>query len=188
MTKTLQPNSEQSKLIFDIKVATVADIPSIEKVRYKVWRSNYPQLAPDYLSVDDVDKIFADQSAGIAEGKQGVSDPDFDIRVARYENDIVGFSMARKSSESEGEVLSLYVLDEYQGNGIGKALTKSTLNWLEPQTRVIKLAVVEGNDRAIGLYSQLGFKITRKFPVEAPTPPKKYIPHVEMVREAGLLQ
>lgn len=188
MSEVVKSGAEQGKLNFEVSPATKEDIPTVEQVRYKVWRSSYPALAPDHLTAEDVDRVFADPTSAIARGEQAIDDPDRDIRVARSDGRIIGFSVAGKYGDTEGVLKSLYVLDEYQGNGIGRELLRSALQWLEPAKRQISLEVVEGNEGAISLYGSFGFRITRKFPQETPEPPLKWIPHLEMVREAGELE
>lgn len=179
------PNNEPAA--FNIARATAEDILMVEEVRYKVWRTAYPAVAPDYISVEDVDEIFADQTEAIAQGRNALKDPLRNIYVVKDEDKVVGFSIAVKDSEHEGRLRSIYLLEEFQGKGIGKELLRETLEWLEPEKRDIRLEVVETNQHAISLYSKFGFVVARKFPPEIPEPPLKYIPHLEMIREAGVM-
>lgn len=188
MGEVVRSGAEQEGLLFDVGPATKADIPAVEDVRYRVWRSTYPVLAEGYLTVEDVDNVFADPGPALERGERAIDDPNRDIRVARSEGKIIGFSVAGKYGETEGMLKSLYVLDEYQGNGVGRELLRSALEWLEPTKRQISLEVVEGNAPAINLYSAFGFRVTRKFPQDTPDPPLKWIPHLEMIREPGELK
>lgn len=182
-------NSNIERLEFNLGIARTEDIPEIESIRHKVWKSTYPFLAPDYITVEDVDKAFSPnmREKSIKRGEEATKDPSCRIGVARVDGAIAGFSIARKYSDSEAELLSLYVLDEFQGNGIGKSLLHDALTWAEPEKRRIKLYVVEGNETAIGLYNSFGFDVLRKMPPEVPEPPLKYIPHLEMIRKPGEL-
>ncbi|MEX2442497.1 MAG: GNAT family N-acetyltransferase [Alkalispirochaeta sp.] len=57
-----------------------------------------------------------------------------------------------------GELDSMYVEEEWRGQGIGRELTSSILNWLDGSgiTNII-IAVAAGNEEAIEFYGRLGF-------------------------------
>lgn len=58
------------------------------------------------------------------------------------------------------EIVALYVLKEYQGYGIGKALLNAVQNELTEEN--IILFVLKGNENAIGFYEHVGFSFTGK--------------------------
>ena len=62
------------------------------------------------------------------------------------------------SVPDSGEVTALYVLKEYQGLGLGRLLMERCLACL-PRPRAA-LMVLKGNDRAIGFYGHMGFRLT----------------------------
>ena len=72
---------------------------------------------------------------------------------------VVGFSMGDRSN---GEVLVVAVLPEYEGNGIGKALLSQVQNWLySAGYREIWLCSNrDPNLRAYGFYRKLGWQAT----------------------------
>ena len=57
-----------------------------------------------------------------------------------------------------GEVCALYLLQEYQGLGLGKLLLESCLAHLH-RSRVV-LFVLKSNEKAIGFYQHMGFSMT----------------------------
>lgn len=85
--------------------------------------------------------------------------------VAIVDEKIVGFSCYmeeaenRASKKPSSEIMALYVLKEYQKQGIGYALLQAVLKRLTPKTVI--LFVLEGNDRAIEFYQKAGFVFTR---------------------------
>lgn len=60
--------------------------------------------------------------------------------------------------EGSGEVISLYLLPEYTGRGIGRALLEAALGELETMGfDEVFLWVLEGNARARAFYERVGF-------------------------------
>lgn len=74
--------------------------------------------------------------------------------VAEIGGRIVGFGTWKDS----GEVYGLYVLQEFQGCGIGRMLLEALLEQLSPRPH-IWLMVLDGNDHAIGFYEHMGFRL-----------------------------
>ena len=74
--------------------------------------------------------------------------------VAELDGKIVGFG----TWKDPGEVYGLYVLNAYQGFGIGRKLLEAMLPRLSDAPQ-IWLMVLDGNDRAIGFYEHMGFRL-----------------------------
>lgn len=110
------------------------------------------------------------------------------VLLDRAQNDrVAGFACylhrAREfvSVPDASEVTALYLLREYQGQGLGRLLLENTLARLPgPRTA---LFVLEGNDRAVGFYERMGFRLTGHALHE--TINGGEITELEMVREEG---
>ena len=74
--------------------------------------------------------------------------------VAELDGKIVGFGCW----DPKGEIPALYVLRDAQGYGIGRKLLGAMLTRLSNLEQV-RLEVLEGNDRAIGFYKHMGFRM-----------------------------
>ncbi|MFT3681215.1 MAG: GNAT family N-acetyltransferase [Ferruginibacter sp.] len=62
--------------------------------------------------------------------------------------------------------LTILVSPQHQGSGLGKLIFSHLLSYIEhnrPDILRVELAAKESNQRAIGLYQQLGFKIEGRF-------------------------
>lgn len=71
----------------------------------------------------------------------------------------VGFGAYRDETLPEhGEVFSIYVLKEYQGQGVGYELMNAALGRLADDPK-IAVWVLEGNDKAIRFYERYGFRL-----------------------------
>jgi len=82
--------------------------------------------------------------------------------VALYDGVIVGslsFSGSRLLKFRHSGEFGMSVLHEYWGKGVGSRLLQTMIRWCrDVGIRKINLQVVEGNDRAIGLYKKFGFQ------------------------------
>jgi len=75
-----------------------------------------------------------------------------------------GFSETRRFSlVKKGHIVSVAVLPEYRGAGIGNALAREALRAISKhKAEECFLEVRVTNDSAVNLYKKLGFSITRK--------------------------
>ena len=90
--------------------------------------------------------------------------------VAEYKNKIIGYIMCKiefgfsnfrkLGFVKKGHVVSVAVLEEHRGKGIGKALVIEGINGVASRkSEEIYLEVRVGNDQAVKLYENLGFII-----------------------------
>ncbi len=82
--------------------------------------------------------------------------------VAEIEGLVVGSIVFRSQTtkrQSHIGTISMSIDKEYRGIGIGKALLKSLLDWVEksPVIEKVCLGVFSTNDRAVSLYKSMGF-------------------------------
>lgn len=76
---------------------------------------------------------------------------------------VVGFLQQARdfvTNRESGEIVALYVLKEYQKNGIGKALLNEALNDIGEKN--VTLFMLKGNDNAASFYRKMGFCFTGK--------------------------
>lgn len=78
--------------------------------------------------------------------------------VAEVEDKIVGFILLRKKDDI-GYLDQLFILNEYQGKGIGSKLMSEALPFLNDK-KFVQLNVLKENSNAIRLYEKFGFKLT----------------------------
>ena len=78
----------------------------------------------------------------------------FDPGSGRY----VGYCASSISPDQEGEIESVYVEEAYRSQGIGTALMKRALAWLDANgTARIRVSVADGNEAAFPFYQKFGF-------------------------------
>jgi ribosomal protein S18 acetylase RimI-like enzyme len=91
------------------------------------------------------------------------------LLVAESKNIPVGFAYASvfrghpfEATELAGAINGVYVLPECRGKGIGKKLIVECLTKMQTEgVSSVRLTVLSGNETAVRLYEELGFKVFR---------------------------
>ena len=141
-----------------IRRARAGDAPGIAAVHVATWRSAYPGVLPDdFLAGLSVTRLTAQYDRSI---RMGLS-----IQVAVNHGpdgpSILGFTSARRNRNSrlgEGEVETLYVLDDWQNQGLGGLLLRASAKHLAALgCRSVYAWVLRDNPAAF-FYARLGGK------------------------------
>ena len=132
------------------KMETDDEIRGKGYVHYKAWQQAYTGLVDQSC----LDKMSVEKCVEIA-----YKWPD-NLLVAKDGECVVGFvgygDCRNDDMKDAGEVFAIYVLAEYYGKGVGRALMDAALDLL-PQDRVA-VWVLQGNKRAIRFYEKCGFR------------------------------
>ena len=141
-----------------IRKATAADSRGIARVHVDSWRSSYAGVVPSEvlsgLSYDDRQTMWD----GILDSQT----EDKHCYVAETSDDrIVGFACGGPVSEGcgtyEGEIYSIYLLEDYQRSGLGRQLLLSAARRLKDDgIESMLLWVFEENHGARRFYESLG--------------------------------
>lgn len=104
-----------------IRKANLEDAKGIAKVHVDSWRTTYKHILPK----DFLQKLSYDQRTN--SWNQNLSEEDNTIFVAENsDGEIIGFGTCGKRETNHvnhsGDLTSIYLLEEYQGKGIGKQL------------------------------------------------------------------
>ncbi|HDI31833.1 MAG TPA: ribosomal-protein-alanine N-acetyltransferase [Thermofilum sp.] len=85
--------------------------------------------------------------------------------VAEVKGKIVGFIIGLREGWGWGHIISIAVHPEFRGKGIGKRLMEECIARLRNKgVKKIRLEVRVSNERAIGLYKKLGFRVENLLP------------------------
>lgn len=113
-----------------VRPARVADASAIGRIHVETWRDTYAGMLPD--------RVLVEMSSGMEGGQWSRVLNEGRDRVYVAESDgagIVGFGSCGKARAGalgfEGEVYTLYVLPDYQGQGIGRLLLEALFKQLQ---------------------------------------------------------
>lgn len=145
--------------MIEIRRAHAGDLPGIAAAHVATWRSTYAGVLPDeFLARLSAPQLLRQYDYAI---RMGVG-----VFVAVDANPltepgVLGFATARRSrnpSLAEGEVETLYVLDDWQNQGLGGRLLRAAGKHLAGQGCRSAYAWVLRENPAVYFYRRLGGK------------------------------
>jgi len=147
-----------------VSSAIPADAEAIAHVVSTTWLSTYPNEELGITKEDIEERVKNRQSPEelektrrrIVEGK-----PNQKAFVAKELETVVGFCSVIKEPEFN-QLKAIYILPEYQGQGVGQKLWAQTLEFFSDNKNKIIVQVATYNQQAIGFYKKLGFRETGK--------------------------
>lgn len=148
-----------------IRNAESSDAKEIARIKVDTWRSAYKGILPeDYLNKLDYEEQAQRFGTLISKGKDSF------VIVAELDSQIVAFAAAGKERTNEyyyeGEVYSIYVMEEHQKKGIGRQLISHAAKGLtEMGIDSMLVWALEGNPY-IGFYETLQGKYIEKMPFD----------------------
>lgn len=139
-----------------IRSATPADAAGIAAVHVASWLTTYRGIVPDaYLSTLSVEQRAEARARMLAAPRPGVVSV-----VAEADGEIIGFADAGPGRDDfpgyPGELYAIYVLQSYQGHGIGRRLVEVMASALLEQGRRGMYLWVLGANPARHFYAALG--------------------------------
>jgi len=107
--------------MLSIRAANVADVRAIAQVDVETWRATYAGVLPDRLLVG----LSERQRAGVW-SRFITRRPGDTVAAIDEQGNVLGFGSCGAQRETDlpysGEVFTLYVAPDYQGQGIGRQL------------------------------------------------------------------
>jgi len=142
-----------------IRLAEMSDIPSIQMVAHVAWEHTYREIMrPKTRS------LFLDEFYNYEALSKALAVRPGGVWVAAEENLVVGFVQVVPMLDGTGlEITKLYVLPNYQRQGVGKLLLSAALESY-PKTKWWAL-VERDDDKAVQFYRQQGFRKQRDLPL-----------------------
>ena len=146
---------------FRIRPATSADAASIAHIHVASWKTTYPGIVPqaalDALNEQDRRQLW----------QQQLETGNFPIFVAESDAGVFGFLAGgpiRKPIEDyDSELYALYLLQNHQRHGAGRALIQQLAQTLHENGRQTMLVWVLEANPAVGFYQHLGaMPVTRQ--------------------------
>jgi ribosomal protein S18 acetylase RimI-like enzyme len=153
-------------------------IPEDAGEMFFVQRQTWHESFIDYIDHEEIEGRFTDSPDRIEQIKEGIEDSkNRQYFIAKDDNKIVGFISLSKKSENE--IVSLYVLEQCQGQGIGSQLMQKGIKWFGEED--ISIHVVQKNKKLQSFYKKFGFNFIRVLPSSIS---KDFEPEVELKKEA----
>ncbi len=80
------------------------------------------------------------------------------VELAKAQDELVGYSISTIDDTGVGEIDSMFVVEASRNEGVGDALMRSALDWLDSNGVLSKvLTVAIGNERVYSFYERYGF-------------------------------
>jgi ribosomal protein S18 acetylase RimI-like enzyme len=126
----MEGTKQMDKGFIKIRKAVLTDAEGIAKVHVDSWKSTYKNIIPDEF----LQKLSYDRRTDL--WKRNLSKEGNYVFVAENnQGEIVGFADCGKREtnniSNSGDLTSIYLLEEYQGKGVGKQLLKQLFNQFE---------------------------------------------------------
>jgi L-amino acid N-acyltransferase YncA len=139
-----------------IRKAVLTDAKEIAKVHVDSWKTTYANIVPDEylnnLTYEKQEQLWINNI------------PNGDVYVAENnQGEIVGFASGGQERSGKypnynSELYAIYILKEYQRNGLGKLLLKPIIEELTQQNIFTMLVLVLEDNSSRHFYESLGAK------------------------------
>jgi ribosomal protein S18 acetylase RimI-like enzyme len=139
---------------FRIRIAGNDDAAAIARVQVESWKTTYADIVPGAflasMSVDAAAVRWREQFAGSAST----------VLVAEDESSIFGFigggKLRKPIADYDGEIYAIYLMQDRQRRGVGRALTTALANALRSEGLASMIVWVLRENPAVGFYRRLG--------------------------------
>lgn len=138
---------------FDIRKASIEDIPLIRELCFKVW----PQTYASILSQDKIDYMLEYMYSPASLQRQMNDGSQF---ILIYEDDDpVGFAAYLSKGHNIYKLDKIYILPSQQGKGTGKLVIDYVINEIKQKGATALQLQVHRQNKARGFYEKLGFVV-----------------------------
>ncbi len=185
--KNMNPENKEIKSEIKIIPASPEDAKGVAEVFYKTWLATYPNEEVG-ITVDDVEDRFKDAftEENLAKRADKIANPEegASFLVAKDGDKVIGLCRIA-ASENHNQLQAIYVLPEYQGQGVGNMLWEEAKKSFSSESKTI-VHVARYNKNAIAFYKKLGFQETGKEFIDEKFKLKSgaMIPETELIIEA----
>ncbi len=142
--------------MLSIRNATIADIPLIRELTFKVW----PQTYAAVISKEQIDFMLEMMYSEVSLKKQMNDGCQFII--VSDEDDPVGFAAYQETGSSIFKLHKIYVLTSQQGKGTGRFVINYIISNITKQGATALQLQVNRNNKAKNFYEKLGFTVIQE--------------------------
>ncbi len=175
MAETTQPAVRDRPVV---REARPADVPGIARVHVDTWRTTYRGIVPDdyldALSYEARERFWTralERLAAAGEaGATGNPHPGGLFVAEAPGGEVVGFASCGREATGDpqypGELYAIYVLDAWQGQGLGRRLARAVADRLAAAGLYSMLVWVLADNPMRRFYEALGDRLLREKKVE----------------------
>lgn len=121
-----------------IRKAVCADATGIATVHIKSWQSSYKNIVPDEILANlSLERRLQHWSQTLCASNPTVTNNEFVFVAENETGAVVGFASGGPERTSDalydGELYAIYLLENYQGQGLGKKLFRAVMRQLAAQ-------------------------------------------------------
>ena len=122
------------------------------------WEMETEEEEQQYLEVEQA--VFKDKADGLKRLREHKSNPNWSAIAAFHHGEIIGHLMVWKNEQSKGVIESVLVKPSWRKQGVARFLLTEGLMYLNALgLSTAELAVLVDNDRALQLYTSVGFEV-----------------------------
>jgi GNAT superfamily N-acetyltransferase len=147
-------------------MATVEDVPAIARVHVDSWRSTYKGIMPDDLLAN----LSYERREAMWRDILSKEDAPEGVFVAQDNGTVIGFSSCgperTQNAEYTGELYAIYLIQQYQGRGVGRELTRAAAQRLSEQGHQGMLVWVLEQNPSRRFYEALGGQFVERKTIE----------------------
>jgi ribosomal protein S18 acetylase RimI-like enzyme len=144
-----------------IKDASLADIPVIQDLAYKIW----PVAYRDILSKEQLQYMLENFYSNHSLQSQ-ISQEHHFFLIAFDDNSPIAFASYSNVSETTEEnrfkLHKLYILPGYQGKGVGKSIIQYIFEKIKSSVNTTLVLNVNRFNNAVEFYKRIGFRVIKE--------------------------
>jgi GNAT superfamily N-acetyltransferase len=142
--------------MFEVKTASLTDIPLIRELNLQVWPQTYAAI----LSPAQIDYMLEMMYSEASLKKQMTEDGCLFV-IIYNEDRPVGFASFAKEENTTWKLHKIYVLPDQQGKGTGKFLLNYIIDEIKKAGGTSLLLQVNRYNKAREFYERLGFSVIK---------------------------
>jgi diamine N-acetyltransferase len=142
--------------MFEIKEASVNDIPLIQELNLQVW----PQTYADILTKEQISYML-DMMYSISSLKKQMTEDGCRFVIIFNDGRPVGFASFGKEETTAWKLHKIYILPDQQGKGTGKFLLNYIIDEIKKEEGSSLLLQVNRYNKAKEFYERLGFSVIK---------------------------
>ena len=148
----------------DVRLAVAQDAVGIVNVARRTWKDAYAGII-----LPENQELLLGRWYAPAALEEAIGQSESWFYVAVVQGEVIGFAQFIMKKNGRGELTRIYVLPEWQRQGVGRGLLREGLAALSTHgAEEVFVHVERGNARGIGFYERRGFHQVREFSVELP--------------------